>query len=79
MYYTVAHLDDVQGDISIHFDKVGNQFMVGIYNNDNKEHTCNKFSDMESALAVFQRLTEAIITGCHSYESRKSILLGASS
>lgn len=74
MHYTVAVLEDLEGRIKVNFDKCGNQYLVGVYNKENEEYTFKKYDDILEAQEMFCRLAGAIVTGCYSYEQRKSWL-----
>jgi len=39
MHYTVAIIEDIQGNVKVNFDKTGNKFVVGLYNKKTKEYT----------------------------------------
>jgi hypothetical protein len=74
MHYTIAIIEDVQGEIKVNFDSKGNKYQVGIYNTETKEYTHNTFEKQEQAYAIFEKLSKAIVTGCYSYEDRKAML-----
>lgn len=74
MYYTVASTRDFNGMMEVDFDKKGNQYVVSLRNKGRNEYTTKVFDTMAEALGVYQRFVEAFITGCYSYEDRKSWL-----
>lgn len=74
MNYTIATLKDVQGDIKVNFVVNGNQYYIGLYNEETDEYTTKTFDTIEEAQAVFNKFVSAILTGCYSYEQRKSWL-----
>ena len=74
MYRTVASTMEIGGTMEVNFDLKGNQYIVALVNKDTDEYTFKTFDTMTDALAVYQRFVEAFITGCYSYEDRKSWL-----
>lgn len=74
MHYTIAMLEDVQGNVKVNFAATGNKYLVGLYNTVTREYTHKVFAKHADACKVFQWFTEAIITGCYSYEDRKAQL-----
>jgi len=74
MHYTVAIIEDIQGNVKVNFDKTGNKFVVGLYNKKTKEYTAKIFNDTESGYLIFEKLSRAIIDGCYNYEDRKEML-----
>lgn len=71
MNYTIAILEDVQGEIKVNFDKSGDAYLVGLYNTETKEYTHKTFTDQRDALRMFQWFADAICVGCYSYEDRR--------
>lgn len=76
MSYTIATIDDVQGNISVNFDSVGNKYLVGLYNNETKEYTHMEYERQQEAYNVFERLSRAVVFGLYSYEQRKELVKG---
>lgn len=74
MHYTIAIMEDVQNDITINFDKVGDGYLVGLRNEDNSEYTKKIFKVFIEAKSKYFELVDAIIEGCYSYEQRKEML-----
>lgn len=74
MYYAVASTRDFNGMMQVDFDKKGNKYVVSLRNKGRGEYTFRTFDTLMEALAVYQRFVEAFITGCYSYEDRKSWL-----
>ena len=74
MHYTVAIIEDVQGDVKVNFDITGNKFLVGLYNKKTKQYTHKTFDEMEEGYLIFEKLSKAIIEGCYTYEDRKGML-----
>lgn len=74
MHYTIAILEDIQGEIKVNFDKAGNAYLVGLYNTETKESTHKAFTDQHDALRIFQWFAGAICSGCYSYEERRDML-----
>jgi hypothetical protein len=75
MSYTIGILEDVQGKITVNFDKNGNKYLIGIYHKETKEYTHNTFATHSEAYAVFEKLTRAILKGEYSYEQRKEMII----
>ena len=75
MHYTIATLKQAQGDLQINFDKCGNQYLVGIRNNDTKEYTHRTFDDIEQAVKKFNELSAMIIKGLFSEQDKRRFLL----
>lgn len=77
MYYTVASTRDFNGMMEVDFDKKGNKYVVSLRNKGRNEFTAKTFDTLAEALEVYQWFVEAFITGCYSYEDRKSWLESA--
>lgn len=74
MSYTIAMVEDVQGEIKVNLDSTGNKYTVGIYNNETKEYTHKEFNSMDEAYATFEKLSKWICMGMYSYSDRKAVL-----
>lgn len=74
MHYTIAMMKDVQIDMVISFDKVGNKYLVGLRNSENNEYTKKLFDNFREAKETYMKLADAILEGCYSYNQRKSFL-----
>lgn len=74
MYYTIASTEDLNNKVTVDFSQRGNKYSVELYNRETKDFTHKEFAKIEDALNLYQRLVEAIVTGCYSYEDRKSWL-----
>ena len=74
MTYTIAIIEDLNGEIKVNFDKTGNKYLVGIYHNETKEYTYKEYSTHEEAKQIYIKLTTAILEGTYSYEDRKKML-----
>lgn len=74
MCYIIARTEDLLSKITVDFSRRGNKYSVELYHQETKDFTHKEFSKIEDALALYQRLVEAIATGCYSYEDRKSWL-----
>lgn len=75
MHYTIASISDMAGKCTIDLDKSGNQYNISIRTEYGASFKM-KYDTRQQAHAVFMRLTEAIITGCYSYEQRCQIMKG---
>ncbi len=74
MHYTIMITDDIHGHMKVNLDKVGNQYAVGLYRDENMEYTYKIFDTIDEALAVYGEYIVAIANGEYSYEDRKSWL-----
>lgn len=76
MHYTVSILSDPIGSQSLNLDKVGNEYLVGIRNEDNTVYKHKRFATIEAAEAKFLYLARCIVRGNYSFEDRVKILFG---
>jgi len=74
MHYTIATMKDVHGKIEVDFNINGNQYQVGIYEADTKNYKHRTYRTQAEAYAIFERLANAIITGCYSLDERLAML-----
>lgn len=74
MHYTVAITEDISGMMYVYFNVNGSKYSVEFTNKGNNETTRKNYDTIYEALSVYQRYVEAFITGCYSYEDRKSWL-----
>ena len=74
MHYTIAELNEVHGNLKLNFDKIGNQYLVGIYNTNTKEYTHRTFDRRQQALKKFSDLSIMIIEGLHSEQRKREFL-----
>ena len=75
MNYTIATLNETQGNLKLNFDKLGNQYLIGIYNTETKEYTHRTFDDIEQSLYKFNELSAMIIKGLYSEQHKREFLL----
>lgn len=74
MRYTIMVTDDFHGHMKVNLDKAGNQYVVGLYRDEDMEYTHKTFNTIDEALTVYSKYVEAIAKGEYSYEDRKSWL-----
>ena len=74
MSYTIAIVEDVQGDISVNFDHVGNKYSVGIYNKTTKVYTYKIFKSTQHAKKTFTSLSNMILDQEYSEQYKRSFL-----
>jgi hypothetical protein len=74
MSYIIAIIEDVQGDISVNFDHVGNKYLVGIYNKTTKEYTHKTFKSRQNAKTIFSSLSNMILDQEYSEQYKRSFL-----
>lgn len=74
MSYTIAIIEDVQGEISVNFDHVGNKYLIGIYNKSTKQYTHKTFISRQHAKTMFSSLSKMILDGDYSEKDRRAFL-----
>ena len=74
MNYTIASTRQYGGEAVVDFIKSGNQYEIAFHGDGGQETTIKVFDTIQEALPVYQKFVEAFITGCFSYEDRKSWL-----
>lgn len=76
MQYTIAIIEDIQNEVTVSFDKVGNKFQVALRNLVSNEFTRLTFDSYYEAKERFMSLSSVILDGNYSYQTRKEILRG---
>lgn len=74
MIYTIAILEDVQGNLKLIFDKNGNKYTVSIYNTETKEDTSTTFDTIQDAYKVFEKLSSWFIFSYYSEKNKRQFL-----
>lgn len=74
MYYTIAVLEDVHNGQKFEFNKNGNEYTISLYDEESGVYVTKDYKTNEGAIKVYQRLMEAVLTGCYSFEQRKQFL-----
>lgn len=74
MNYTIASLDDVQGNMTLELASSGNKTLVQMYNKDTKKLYSKEFDNRESAYKVFERIAQCICLGSESFNDRLYML-----
>lgn len=74
MNFTIAIMEDVHNNVTVSFDKSGNEYLVGLYHKETEEYTHKSFKTFEEAQEVFNKFANAILSGSYSYEQRKAFL-----
>lgn len=74
MYYTIAVLEDVHNGQKFEFNKNGNEYTISLYDEESGVYVTKDYKTNEGAIKAYQRLMEAVLTGCYSFEQRKQFL-----
>jgi hypothetical protein len=74
MNYTIASLYDANFGQILTFDKIGNKFAVGLYNEETEEYTHKSFDSIGEAYTIFEKLSRCICFGEYSYSDRKAMI-----
>lgn len=74
MHYTIATLNEKHGNLTLNFDKAGNAYLVGLYNNKTQEYTHKTFISIEQAIYKFNELSAMIIKGLYSEQCKREFL-----
>lgn len=72
MSYTIAVLEEIHTGFTVDFSKMGNKYLIYIKQDDATSH--NTYDSIEDAALVFGKLSQAVITGCYSFEDRIAML-----
>ena len=74
MHYTISILSDPHGGQQLNIDKVGNQYLVGLRNEETGTYKHRRFDTLAEAEKKFLYLASCIINGNYSFEDRVKIL-----
>lgn len=76
MNYTIATTEEAHGNLSLNIDKDGNEYTVGLFNEETKEYTHRSFKTTDGALTVYKTLVELIVNGYGTEEYKRKVLKG---
>lgn len=76
MNYTIATTKEVFGNLCLNIDKNGNEYTVGLFNEETKEYTHRSFKTIDDALTVYKTLVELIVKGYGTEEYKRNVLKG---
>lgn len=76
MNYTIATTKEVHGNLCLNIDKNGNEYAVGLFNEETKEYTHRSFKTIDDALTVYKTLVELIVKGYGTEEDKRNVLKG---
>lgn len=76
MDYTIAITKEAMGNLCLNFDKTGNEYAVGLFNEKTKEYTHRSFKTIDEALTVYKTLVELIVKGYGTEEYKRNVLKG---
>ena len=74
MIYTIAILDDVQGNLKLIIDKSGNKYTVALYNKETSEQTAQTFDSILEAYKVFEKLSSWIVFSYYTEKEKRQFL-----
>lgn len=76
MHYTIALLEDLAQETSFQFNAAGNKYLIYMIKESENATISVKYDTHAEAFKVFMKLTEAVLTGCYSFDQRISIMSG---
>lgn len=76
MNYTIATTKEVHGNLCLNIDQNGNEYTVGLFNEETKEYTHRSFKTIDEALTVYKTLVELIIRRYGTEEYKRNVLKG---
>lgn len=76
MNYTIAETKEVHGNLCLNIDQNGNEYTVGLFNEETKEYTHRSFKTIDDALTVYKTLVELIVKGYGTEEYKRNVLKG---
>lgn len=74
MNYTIAITEEIHGDLSVNFDKDGNQYLVGIRNKETGIYTHKSFKTHEAAQNAYLTIISWVLGGLYSEADKRSML-----
>ena len=74
MSYTIAVLEDLAGNQTIEFCKVGNEYMIGITDREEDRYITRHYRTRKEAQFVFLNLSYAVLEGKYSFEHRRQLM-----
>lgn len=74
MDYTIAVLEDLAGNQTIEFCKVGNEYRVSITDREKDKYITRHYRTRKEAQFVFLNLSYAVLEGTYSFEQRKQLM-----
>lgn len=78
MNYTIATLMECnmgEGHLHLNIDKSGNEYLVGLYNDETREYTHRTFNSIDEAMGIFQTLSEWIIKSYYTEQQKRNYLV----
>lgn len=74
MIYTIAILEEAQGNLKLIFDKNGNQYTISLYNTETHDNSHKTFDNITDAYKVFEKLSSWIIFSYYSEKNKRQFL-----
>ena len=72
MEYTIARMES--RNISLSIDKIGNEYLVGLWDKEDHSSTTKRFGTIELAYKVFEKISSWLVFGYYSNEDKKTYL-----
>ena len=72
MEYTIARMES--RNISLNIDRIGNEYLVGLWDKENHSSTTKRFGTIELAYKVFEKISSWLVFGYFSNEDIKTYL-----